>query len=112
MSRRFVELVVRARRFVTRGPEPVSGVPVRRTARRGPGEELTQFSFRLALMIDLAYVGIGALGGAAIGRAAVPPSAASAQPGCDGHRLPTPVPLDTTADSLSTVERTPAITTR
>ena len=46
MSRRFLELAVRARRF----------------------------SFRLALMIDLACVGVGAAGGAAVARTMLPPN--------------------------------------
>ena len=37
------------------------------------GSELTQFSFRLAFVIDVAYIGVGALGGAAIGRATALP---------------------------------------
>ena len=46
MSRRFLELAIRARRF----------------------------SFRLALMIDLACVGVGAAGGAAVARTILPPN--------------------------------------
>jgi hypothetical protein len=71
MSRRFFELAVRARRLVTRTTRPTSRAPggTRLTARRQLGEELTQFSFRLALLIDIAYVGVGALAGAAVGRA-------------------------------------------
>jgi hypothetical protein len=78
MSRRFLELVVRARRLVSRAPSQSRGrsTRVRATGRRQVGDELTQFSFRLALMIDLAYVGVGVLGGAAVGRA----SASSATP--------------------------------
>jgi hypothetical protein len=78
MSRRFIELVVRVRRLVTRGPERRASTRQRRrlTARRQVGGELTQFSFRLALVIDLAYVGVGALGGVAVGRAAGPASPA------------------------------------
>jgi hypothetical protein len=72
MSHRFIELAVRARRLVTRAPGRSAGARPRPTARRQIGEELTQFSFRLALVIDLAYVGIGALGGAAVGRASAP----------------------------------------
>jgi hypothetical protein len=77
MPYRFFELAVRARRLVTRTTDP-SRAPrgPRLTARRQLGTELTQFSFRLAFMIDLAYVGLGALGGAAVGRATsadVPP---------------------------------------
>lgn len=74
MSRRLFELVVRARRLVTRAPERRAPARQRRrlTARRQIGGELTQFSFRLALVIDLAYVGVGALGGVVVGRAAGP----------------------------------------
>jgi hypothetical protein len=70
MPYRFFELAVRARRVVTRTADP-SRAPrgPRLTAHRQLGTELTQFSFRLAFMIDLAYVGLGALGGAAVGRA-------------------------------------------
>src|SRR5437868_5899024 len=85
MSRRFFELAVRARRLVTRTTTP-SRAPrgTRLTARRQLGGELTQFSFRLAFMIDLAYVGLGALGGAAVGRATSPNAsvAARAAPAC------------------------------
>jgi hypothetical protein len=78
MSRRFIELVIRARRLVTRAPERRASAHQRRglTARRQVGGELTQFSFRLAVVIDLAYVGVGALGGVAVGRAAGPASPA------------------------------------
>ena len=69
MPRRLIDLVVRARRLVTRVPESQARGRSRVTARRQLGNEVTQFSFRLALVIDLAYVGIGALGGAAVGRA-------------------------------------------
>ena len=74
MSRRFVELVIRARRLVARAPVPAAAKPGRGrlTARPEVGRELTQFSFRLALLVDLTYVGIGALGGAALGRATAP----------------------------------------
>lgn len=111
MSRRFVELVVRARRFVTREPGRVSGVPVRHTARRGAGEEVTQFSFRLALMIDLVYVGIGALGGAAIGRAAAPPSAPP-PPHCDGGRVSIPAPPDSSPPGLPAIAATLSLMSR
>lgn len=70
-GRRFLELVVQARRRVLT-PRIANVTPARGgrpTARRQLGGELTRFSFRLALVIDLAYVGIGALGGAAVGRA-------------------------------------------
>jgi hypothetical protein len=82
MSRRLIELVVRARRLVTRAPERRAAPRQRRrlTARRQVGGELTQFSFRLALVVDLAYVGVGALGGIAVGRAAGPASPASEHP--------------------------------
>ena len=72
MSRRFVELVVRARRLVTRTNAPTSQAPkgTRLSARRQLGQEVTQFSFRLAFLIDVTYVGIGALAGAAVGHAA------------------------------------------
>jgi len=75
MPGRFIELAVRARRLVAptaRAPRAAGGVGL--TASRQVGGELTQFSFRLAFMIDLAYVGLGALGGAAVGRASVPSS--------------------------------------
>ena len=69
MPRRLIDLVVRARRLVARVPESNARGRLRGTARRQLGNEVTQCSFRLALVIDLAYVGIGALGGAAVGRA-------------------------------------------
>jgi hypothetical protein len=82
MSLRLIELVVRARRLVTRAPEQQATARQRRrlTARRQVGGELTQFSFRLAFVIDLAYVGAGALGGVAVGRAAGPAPPASDHP--------------------------------
>ena len=64
--RRFIELVVRVRRLVGRAP--------------ARGGALTQFSFRLAFMIDIAYVGMGALGGLAISRAPFAPSVAGQFP--------------------------------
>lgn len=67
MTPRFFELAVRARRLVARNVSGSRRGP-RVTARRQLGE-LTQFSFRLALVIDLTYVGMGALGGAALDRA-------------------------------------------
>jgi hypothetical protein len=85
MPRRFIELVVRARRLVSRTANPkLPHGRARPTARRQLGGELTQFSFRLAFMIDLAYVGIGALGGAALGRASAPglPADHSPSPNC------------------------------
>jgi hypothetical protein len=85
MAGRLIELAVRARRLITpvaRPPRAVGGV--RLTARRQLGGSLTQFSFRLAFVIDLAYVGMGALGGAAVARAATaysPPAVpAASQP--------------------------------
>lgn len=78
MSSRFFELAVRARRFVTRtAPPSRASTGVRLTARRQLGGELREFSFRLAFVIDLAYVGVGALGGAAVGRATAPGSSAA-----------------------------------
>ena len=75
MQRRFIQLVVRTRRLVRRasdGSSPGARRP-RLTGRRQVGSELTQFSFRLAFVIDVAYIGVGALGGAAIGRATALP---------------------------------------
>jgi len=74
MARRFIQLAVRARRLVRHASSssaPAPGKP-RLTGRRQVGSELTQFSFRLAFMIDLVYVGVGAMGGAAVGRATAP----------------------------------------
>ena len=91
MQRRFIQLVVRARRLVTPAPtSPASSAKhTRLTGRREVGTELTQFSFRLAFMIDLAYVGVGALGGAAIGRAsALPPQAAERRVACPNSSSP------------------------
>lgn len=92
MPYRFFELAVRARRLVTRTTDP-SRAPrgPRLTARRQLETELTQFSFRLAFMVDLAYVGLGALGGAAVGRATsadVPPPIRSASPACADAIVP------------------------
>lgn len=91
MPRRFFELAVRARRYVGRTTS-ASRAPrgQRLTARRQLGE-LTQFSFRLAFIVDLAYVGIGALGGAAVGRASAPnaPPIAS-PPACRADSLTRP----------------------
>ena len=92
MSRRFFELAVRARRCVSRAAN-ASRAPrgARLTARRQVGGELTQFSFRLAFMIDLAYVGIGALGGAAVGRASAPTAPGAAPlPRCGADAAATP----------------------
>ena len=84
MSHRFIELVVRARRLVGRGSPGSSpnGRRTRLTSRRQLGDELTQFSFRLALVIDLAYVGIGAIGGAAVTASARTPDLARATADC------------------------------
>jgi hypothetical protein len=75
MQRRFIQLALRARRLVR--PVSDSSSPGARrprlTGRRQVGLELTQFSFRLAFVIDVAYIGVGALGGAAIGRATALP---------------------------------------
>lgn len=60
MPVRLIELAIRARRQLG-------------------GGELTQFSFRLAFVIDLAYIGLGALGGAALGRASAPVTPAGQQ---------------------------------
>jgi hypothetical protein len=93
MSRGFFELAVRARRYVGRTTN-ASRAPrgPRLTARRQlGGGELTQFSFRLAFVIDLAYVGIGALGGAAVGRASAPNGPPVAPPpACHADSLPRP----------------------
>jgi hypothetical protein len=102
MSRRFFELAVRARRYVARTTNP-SRAPrgPRPTARRQLGQsggELTQFSFRLALVIDLAYVGIGALGGAAVGRASAP----GAPPAAAAPQCRPPFPSDSTTTAVST----------
>ena len=81
MPGRFIELAVRARRLVApivRAPHTAGGV--RLTGRRQLGGQLTQFSFRLAFVIDLAYIGLGALGGAALGRASVAPWPVDRQP--------------------------------
>ena len=64
--RRFIDLVVRGRRLVGRAPER--------------GGTLTQFSFRLAFMVDIAYVGMGALGGVAVGRIPFAPAVAGQLP--------------------------------
>ena len=61
MPVRLIELAIRARRQLG-------------------GGERTQFSFRLAFVIDLAYIGLGALGGAAVGRAAAPLAPTGQQP--------------------------------
>ena len=69
MARRFIQLAVHARRLVRRASSSTRSVL---PGRRQVGSELTQFSFRLAFVIDLVYVGVGALGGAAVGRATAP----------------------------------------
>jgi|SRR5687768_6088272 len=76
MSRRFIEVVVRARRLLSRPPSRAKS-SLHVAGGRQVGEEHTQFSFRLAFMIDLVYVGMGALGGAAMSRDAVAPPAPS-----------------------------------
>lgn len=98
MSRRFVELVVRARRLVARAPVSAAtrAARGRLTARPEIGRELTQFSFRLALLVDLTYVGIGALGGAALGRATAP---------VDNHTAGCSAPA--TADPAQVAPRSP-----
>lgn len=65
MPVRLIELAIRAHRQLGR-------------------RQLTEFSFRLAFVIDLAYVGLGALGGAAVGRAAAPvgPTSQQLPPAC------------------------------
>ena len=86
-SRRFVEFVVRARRLVALAPAPEAPERGRVTARRQVGGPFTQFSFRLAFMIDLVYVGLGAMGGAALGRGVADSTPASAVAGalCRGN---------------------------
>lgn len=69
-SRRFVELVVRAHRFVLPARSPARRGAANGSARRQVGTG-TQFSFRLAFMIDLAYVSMGAVGASAVTRAAM-----------------------------------------
>lgn len=83
-SRRFVELVVLARRLVTPALRDSVSRPTHTTGRRQIGGELTQFSFRLAFVIDLVYVGVGAVGGAALTRTALDGSVAAyvATPPC------------------------------
>ena len=64
---------------------PVRLIELAIRARRQLGaRELTQFSFRLAFVIDLAYIGLGALGGAALGRALAPlaPTGQRTPPAC------------------------------
>jgi hypothetical protein len=120
MSRRFLELVVHARRLVTRAPSAPRGKSprARATGRRQIGDELTQFSFRLAFMIDLAYVGVGVLGGAAVGRASVSSAPAAVAPpavSCPAYSIATPpsndatmVPNDTTPMAATPIDtRTP-----
>jgi hypothetical protein len=109
MSGRFFELAVRARRYVARTTNP-SRAPrgPRLTARRQLGGELTQFSFRLALVIDLAYVGIGALGGAAVGRA----SATTAPPAAAPSQCRPPSPFDPAAIASPSPNAATRTTTR
>lgn len=71
MPIRLIELVVRARRLVTRTTQPPRA---RLAARRQARRALTQFSLRLAFVVDLAYIGIGGVAGALIDRATVPTS--------------------------------------
>ena len=79
---RFLQLVIGASRQSTSAP--------RATGRRQVGSQLTRFSFRLAFAIDLAYIGIGALGGAAVTHAAGSPAQpAAVAPSC------APVPAGT-----------------
>ena len=64
MPVRLIELAIRARRQLG-------------------GGELTQFSFRFAFVIELAYIGLGALGGAALGASApLAPTGQMAPPAC------------------------------
>ena len=73
MSRRFFELGIRACRFVTNSASSSITAPkVPAVGPRQSGGALTRFSFRLAFVIDLTYVGLGALGGAALGHTASP----------------------------------------
>ena len=65
MPSRLIELAIRAHRQLGR-------------------RQLTEVSFRLAFVIDLAYIGLGALGGAAVGRASAPfaPTGQPTPPAC------------------------------
>lgn len=96
MSHRLVELVVRARQLVTRVPTQPAAGHRRGSVPRRAGGELTQFSFRLAFMIDLVYVGIGALGGAALGHGTVDSAARFrvGEPKCLADSLVTAVRTD------------------
>lgn len=110
MSRRFVELVVRARRLVARASVPAAPRPARGrlTARPEVGREFTQFSFRLALLVDLTYVGIGALGGAALGRATAPVNTTG---GCIAPAAAEPAPIaprSPNGESVAPADSTPA----
>jgi hypothetical protein len=84
-SRRFVELVVLARRFVVPGSCDAAARQPRATGRRQVGGEVTRFSFRLAFMIDLAYVAAGALGGSALHTAINAPPGFGTTTVCQGR---------------------------
>ena len=106
-SRRFVELVVLARRFVVPGARDTTPRSPRLTGRRQVGGEITRFSFRLAFMIDLAYVGVGALGGSALHTAINAPSGFGTAVVCHGRAThPSPDPSSGT-DSARTAARGP-----
>lgn len=94
MPRHFLDLAVRACRVVapaTSSSHPPKGP--RPTARRQLGGQITAFSFRLAFVVDLAYVGMGALGGAAVGRATAPTPSAAVQslPSCSADSSVAPL---------------------
>ena len=99
-SRRFVELVVFARRFVLPGSRDAASRSTRATGRRQIGGEIAQFSFRLAFMIDLVYVSAGAVGGAAL-RTAVeaPPGGSDSAIACPARATPRPSHPSTEAGS-------------
>jgi hypothetical protein len=61
MSRRFAQFVMQVRR-------------------NGIGTRFTRVSVRLAVIVDLAYIGLGALGGAVAARSAADPAAIHAPP--------------------------------
>ena len=90
--RRFIELVIRVRRLVARTPggDAVVKGRAQRTTKGRLGGRLTEFSFRLAFLVDLAYVGIGALGGTAVGRSlpAAPPATDRGAMICSGYPTP------------------------
>ena len=80
MSRRFFDLAVASRRGLARA--------------RGS----RSFSLRLAIVVDLAYVGAGAIGGVAVGRHLVSPAPAVVEhrsPSClaPGRRNDPPPPV-------------------